>query len=199
MGSRNNKISFILSTLFALYIVGEVVSHFIFGFSIWLFVNIPLFLISFIGIIVIMIFLIVDFFKKKERKANLVLLLVSFLLIFIMINQPFSPLLRKAEFTFNLENREEVANLIMDGEIQTSNSRGDLIPVPNGYSRSLSDGREVMKVDDKLLFFTRRGLLDSFSGYVYSPNGVEPQDEDVMAKIVKKQKMSKNWYYIACT
>lgn len=70
MGDRIKRIIVILSTLFALYIVGEVVSHFIFGFSIWLFVNIPFFLISFFGVFVIMIFLIVGFFSLRRKRKR---------------------------------------------------------------------------------------------------------------------------------
>jgi hypothetical protein len=44
--------------------------------------------------------------------------------------------------------------------------------VPEKYRKSfLSDGKEVMKINDKLLYFTNRGILDNFSGYVFSPDG----------------------------
>ncbi|WP_438317034.1 hypothetical protein [Sporosarcina sp. FA9] len=200
MSSRNKWIIVIFSTLFTLYLIGEVVSHFFFGFSIWLFINIPLYLIPFVGAILILIFIIVDSLKNKQLKRNVFPLVLSFLLILLMINQSFSPLLRKAEFSFKLGDREDVATSILNGEIETTNERGNLFRIPKGYgSSSLSDGKEVMKMNDKLLFFTKRGVLDDFSGYIFSPNGVEPRDEEVMAKIVKKQRMSKNWYYIACT
>ncbi len=200
MISRNKWIIVILSVLFSLYLIGQAVSHFFFGFLIWLFLSIPLYLIPLVGAILVLIFIVVYSLKNRQLKRNLFPLVLNLLLIFLLIYQPFSPLLRKAEFSFNLEDRENIVNSIINGEIETTNTRGSLFRIPEEYrSSSLSDGKEVMKMNDKLLFFTSRGVLDNFSGYVYSPNGVEPTDEDVMAKIVKKQRMSKNWYFIACT
>ena len=56
-----------------------------------------------------------------------------------------------------------------------------------------------MKMNDNLFFFTVRGILDNFSGYVFSPSGLEPTNEDVQATIIWMQKMINNWYYVSCT
>lgn len=56
-----------------------------------------------------------------------------------------------------------------------------------------------MKMDDKLFFFTVRGILDNFSGYVFSPSGLGPTNEDVQATIIRMQKMNNNWYHVSCT
>lgn len=200
MSSRDKWIIGLLSVLAAFYLIGEVVSHFFFGFSLWVFVRIPLYLIPFAGAFLLVILLVVDALKSKQLKRNGFPLTLTVLLIILMINAPFSPLLRKAEFYFKFEDREDIVTSILNGEIETSNERGDLFRIPEGYdSLFLSDGKEVMRINDHFLFYTNRGVLDNFSGYVFSPDGVEPSDADVLAKIVKKQRMNKNWYYIACT
>ncbi|REB11034.1 hypothetical protein DVB69_01465 [Sporosarcina sp. BI001-red] len=112
MSSKNKWLIVLLSALFTLYVIGEVVRHFYFGFSIWLFVNIPLYLIPFVGAILILIFIVVDSLKNKQLKRNRFPLVLSFLLILLMISQPFSPLLRKAEFSYKLGDREDVVTSI---------------------------------------------------------------------------------------
>ncbi|WOV84389.1 hypothetical protein PGH26_00125 [Sporosarcina jeotgali] len=200
MSSRNKWITIALCVLIVFYIINELFRHFIFGFPFWLFVNIPLFLISFVGGAILLIFWSVGFFKNREKGKNLVPLVMSLLLFFLLLANPLSPLIQKAEFNFNLDERDEIANLILDGKIQSSNTRGDLFHIPANYKgSSLSDGKEVMKVNEKLVFFTNRGILGNFSGYVFSPNGVEPNDKDLAANIVKLKKMKKNWYYVSCT
>lgn len=200
MKVRNKRIVMLFTALLSLYLMGEFINHFIFGFPIWLFVTIPLFLIPFVGAIGILIFIVVEIVKNRKLKGNLFPVVLSVLLIIIMSTQPFSPILRKAEFSYKFEHREEIAKLVLNGELEAVNVREDLFSIPNRFkSSSLSDGKEVMKMKGRLFFFTSRGVLDNFSGYVYSPNGGEPRDEDVNAKIVKKQRMNKNWYYISCT
>ncbi|GKV70516.1 hypothetical protein NCCP2716_30140 [Sporosarcina sp. NCCP-2716] len=200
MSSRNKWITIALDVLITLYIINEFFRHFIFNFPIWLFVNIPLFLIMFVGGVFLLILLGIGFFKRKEKGKNFIPLIMSLLLFFLLLANPLSPLFQKSEFNYNLDERVEVANLISDGKIQSSNTGGNLFHIPANYkSSTLSDANEVMKVNEKLVFFTNRGILDNFSGYVFSPNGVEPNDEDLAANIVKMKKMKKNWYYVSCT
>ncbi|ATP40337.1 hypothetical protein CSE16_09915 [Solibacillus sp. R5-41] len=121
-------------------------------------------------------------------------------MIFLVIDRPLSPLFQNVEFSFKLDKREEVARQIINGEIKPSNESGNLFLVPKKYNNfSLSDGNEVMKMNDKLFFFTVRGILDNFSGYVFSPRGLEPTNEDVQATIIRMQKLNNNWYFVSCT
>ncbi|MGG3468287.1 hypothetical protein ABES02_12490 [Neobacillus pocheonensis] len=140
---------------------------------------------------------IIHIFKKyKATKINSLLpLLLSAVLLFLVIERPFSPLFQHVEFSLKLDEREKVAGQILKGEIKASDENSDLFPV----SKNLSDGNEVMKMGDKLLFFTVRGILDNFAGYVYSPDGSEPTNGDVQANIVEIKKLNKHWYFVSCT
>lgn len=155
-----------------------------------------------LGGIVLFIISVIHIFKRyKETGVKSFLpLILSVILIFLLIDRPLSPLFQNVEFSFKLDKREEVARQIINGEIKPSNDSGDLFLFPKKYNNSsLSDGNEVMKMNDKLFFFTVRGILDNFSGYVFSPSGLEPTNEDVQATIIWMQKMNNNWYYVSCT
>ena len=167
-----------------------------------IFIYFPLTLLLLLGGIVLFIISVVHIYKRyKETRVKIFLpLILSVTLIFLLIDRPLSPLFQNVEFSFKLEKREGVARQIINGEIKPSNDSGDLFLVPKKYNNSsLSDGNEVMKMNDKLFFFTVRGILDNFSGYVFSPSGLEPTNEDVQATIIWMRKMSNNWYYVSCT
>ena len=169
---------------------------------VWVLVSLPLTLILFILAIVLLIISVISIFKndKDSKVKSFFPLFLSIVLLFILIVRPFSPLFRKIEFSINLDEREEVASQILNGEIQPSNERRDLYQVPEHHNQSsLSNGKEVLKLDDKLMFFKVRGLLDNFSGYVYSPDGTVPTNEDVQADIIELRKMNENWYFVSCT
>ncbi len=159
-------------------------------------------LLLFIGGIVLFIFSVIYIFKQYKiiRIKSLLPFILSVVLLFLVIARPFSPLFRNAEFSFKLDDREEVAHQILNGEIQPSNERGDLFKVSKKFNNSaLSDGNEVLKMGNKLLFFTVRGVLDNFSGYIFSPDGSAPTNGDVQADIIEIKKINKNWYYVSCT
>lgn len=200
--SKNNWVIYTLILLIVLSIINEMLNHFVTNFLVSMFIVFPLMILLFIGGIVLLILSIIHIFKKYKitKMKSLLPLLLSLVLLFLIFERPFFPVFQKAEFSFKLDEREEVAGQILKGEIRSSNEQGDLYPVPQKYNHSsLSDGNEVMKMNDKLLFFTVRGILDNFSGYVFSPNGSAPTNDDVQADIIKIQKMSDHWYYISCT
>ena len=183
-------------------IINEAINHFFSNFMVWILISLPLTLILFILAIVLFIFSIIYIFTyyKNTKVKSFLPLFLSIVLLFLLIVRPLSPLFQTIEFSFNLDEREEVANQILNGEIQPSNERRDLYQVPEHHNQSsLSNGKEVLKMNDKLLFFKIRGILDSFSGYVYSPDGTVPTNEDVQADIIELRKMNANWYYVACT
>ncbi len=188
--------------LIVLAIINEMINQFSSNFIVWVLISLPLTLILFLFAIVLFIISVIYIFKYyKDTKVNSFLpLFLSIVLLFLLINRPFSPLFQTIEFSFNLDEREEVANQILNGEIQPSNERRDLFQVPEHHNQSsLSQGKEVLKMDDKLFFFKVRGILDNFSGYVFSPDGTAPTNEDVQADIIELRKMNTNWYYVSCT
>ena len=199
--TKDNWITYILIFCIVSSLINETINHITSNFVVFLFIYVPLMLFLFLGGIVFSLLSVVHIYKryKTTRAKSFIPIILSTVLLFLVIARPLSPLFHHADFSFKLNQREEVATLILNNEIKPSNGRRDLFQVPKKYIFSLSDGDEVMRVNDKLFFFTVRGILDNFSGYVYSPSGSEPTNEDVQAEIIKLQKMNKNWYFVSCS
>lgn len=180
-----------------LSIITEILNNFVFNFLVGVFIIFPLMLALFFGGIVLFILSVIHIFKKYKatKIKSLFPLLLSTVLLFLVIERPFSPIFQKLEFSLKLDERKKVAGQILKGEIKASDENGDLFPV----RKNLSDGNEVLKIGNKLLFFTVRGILDNFAGYVYSPDGSRPTNGDVQANIVEIKKLNKHWYFVSCT
>ncbi|MBL4954371.1 hypothetical protein JK635_19615 [Neobacillus sp. YIM B02564] len=47
-----------------------------------------------------------------------------------------------------------------------------------------------------VLFFTYRGILDNFSGFVYVPNDQRPYKNDFDGDFKEIEKLDKSWYWV---
>jgi hypothetical protein len=65
----------------------------------------------------------------------------------------------------------------------------------------LSESGEVLidRRDGKsfILFFTFRGILDRFSGYVYSPTDDPPAKDQFLGDGIEIDHVAPNWYWYA--
>jgi hypothetical protein len=100
------------------------------------------------------------------------------------------------DFKTKKDEREEIIKMVESG---TLNSSTGLTKLPYKY-KNLSDGGEIVIERNEneilILFFTYRGMLDNFSGYVYSSNDQKPIQNDFDGDIKQVEKMEKNWYFI---
>jgi hypothetical protein len=78
--------------------------------------------------------------------------------------------------------------------------RGDLVHLA-GSEHRLSDDGDVMvwhtPQKQMVFFFTFRGILDSFSGFVYSANDTPPAREEFGGEWIEVEHLRKNWYWAA--
>ena len=159
--TKNSWITYTLIYCIVFSLIIETINHITTNIVVFIFIYAPLMLLLFLAGVVLFILSIVHVFKryKTTRAKSFVPLILSVVLLFLVIFRPLSPLFLQADFSFKLTQREEVAKLILNDEMKPSNERGDLFLVPKEFKFSLSDGNEVMKVNDKLFFFTVRGIL----------------------------------------
>ena len=120
------------------------------------------------------------------------------LLIFVFV--PFTELMLKADFYFNLSKRTTAVERVLrtSGLADTNTSGiGDRVSLPG-----LSDGDEGFYWHSgrkqMVLFLTFRGILGHFSGFVYSATDALPEDEDFGCRLVDSEHLRRNWYWIAC-
>jgi hypothetical protein len=121
----------------------------------------------------------------------------------IVILGPFNAIYLKANFKLLQRHRTIVAQQILAGRTGTlvrSGGRGDLFSL-DFHDRWLSESGEIM-VDHRngktfILFFTFRGILDRFSGYVYSPTGDPPAKDQFLGDGIEIDHIAPNWFWYA--
>ncbi|WP_127579424.1 hypothetical protein [Paenibacillus koleovorans] len=114
---------------------------------------------------------------------------------------PFTTVILYVDFHRNLADREQVIQQLETKPIliqpDTSGVQA-VIPLPLEYKHVSRGGGDVLldSRSGKVLFFTFRGVVDNFSGFVYSPSGQEPQADDFGGTLREIERMKENWYWV---
>lgn len=132
---------------------------------------------------------------KTMRWRALHPLAVVGIAILIWIVVPMTNLYLDVNWMLKQHKYDTVAALIEKGEL-VPDSQGHLT-LPEEYKSLSIGGGEVIvegpKDSQTILFFSFRGILDNYSGYVYTVKDTAPQDEDYFQVIKKKD----HWYWVA--
>ena len=115
---------------------------------------------------------------------------------------PFDVVYLKANFYFHQRRRSQVSEQMIAGRyghIVQSGGRGDLIALDRSDRLLSSDGGEVF-LDRRggkafVLFFTFRGVLDHFAGYVYSPSDTPPASDEFMDSGREINRVAPRWFW----
>lgn len=126
---------------------------------------------------------------------------IQIIAIVLWILIPFNQIVIDLDFKWNESQRNEVIAKVNDGTLKPNVSYNPtLIHLPNEY-KNLSNGGGDIVIEKHgenyaVLFFTFRGILDNFSGIVYSPNDRKPTHffgED----FIEIEKLDDHWYFVA--
>lgn len=136
--------------------------------------------------------------KYIKQKAFIPLLIII-ASILLAVFFPFTNTILNLDFKLNYEARNEVVELIEDEELKPDSSNANLITLPQKYKNLSKGGGEVMIesfIDhDAYLFYTFRGVLDNYSGFIYDPS--ELALPELGREYFEVTKLSESWYY--CT
>lgn len=141
--------------------------------------------------------------RRKGMSSAILPLVVNVATGLIVAFVPFTALTSTLNFRFHLNARTAVVSDVLAGkydkQIQSVGGRGDLIALPARLSYLSSGGGEIVrfqrKSDTLILFFDYRGILDSFSGFVYSSDDTPPADGDFGGKFFEVDRLRKNWFW----
>jgi len=162
------------------------------------FLMLPIWLFVYAFFIIITIWTLIHLFKKRKWQPFLIQLIT----ISLWFSFPFNQVNLDLNFKIHQDKREEVATKIENGVIKPNVSDSpSLIQLPKKYTQ-LSKGGGDIAVETKgkaksILFFTYRGMLDNFSGFVYNPNDNKPSKSDFNGDFKQIKKVHKNWYYVS--
>ncbi|MGV3464931.1 MAG: hypothetical protein ACO1OT_06520 [Heyndrickxia sp.] len=148
--------------------------------------------------IVVIIFSIIILFKTKDWKPFGIQIIFIILLLLI----PFNRIVIDWDFKWNMAERKEVITKLRAGELKPNVSYNeDLIHLPKKYTHLSKGGGEILMEKDNeqnlVLFFTFRGVLDNFSGFVFSSSDKRPRPTQFGGDIKEIVKLQKHWYYIS--
>ena len=144
---------------------------------------------------------ILPFRGARGNRFSPLLLGLASLAVFLFV--PFNEIELKINFASNLNSRTVVAQRILasksfDGPMQ--GGQGDFVHL-TGTEYALSDDGDVMVLQtaqkQMVFFFTFRGILDHFSGFVYSATDAPPEKEDFGGEWVEVTHLRRNWYWAA--
>jgi hypothetical protein len=118
---------------------------------------------------------------------------------------PFTALTTNLDFRVHYAARTVVVGDVLagkyDNHIESSGTRGDFIALPANLSYLSSGGGEVIRFHHQdrtmILFFSFRGILDSFSGFVFSTDNAPPTNGDFGGQFVEVIPLRKNWFWVA--
>lgn len=137
--------------------------------------------------------------KKEKYKSTLpfAVCLVSFLIIYFV---PFDSIMLDIDFFSHNAQRGEVVKMIQDGRIEVNYTNDEtIIKLPEKYKQLSRGGGEVLveRKDGvtKVLFFTFRGVLDNFAGFIYKSDNTEPLKSDFYGDFKEFKKYKDHWFW----
>jgi hypothetical protein len=148
--------------------------------------------------LVTMIFSIIAVIKRQGWKPVLIQSLTIVFIIFF----PFTKIVLNMDFEKKRAERETVVKQVQEGAITSNASYNDsLIHLPKRYEKLSSGGGDILVEKKKqkwmVLFFTFRGILDSFSGFVYSSSGEKPRTGDFGGDFIEIEQLDEHWYFVS--
>ncbi len=144
-------------------------------------------------------------FKFKQIGVNSLLplgtLAAGFLIVYLV---PFTNLWLKADFALYKNERTEIVKRVYDSRLKPNVSHNtSLIDLGNLYPLVSTGGNQIIVEEHAglkyVFFYTFRGVLDNYSGFIYVPDGGEPKnysdlDESDSSQITY---LEGNWYYVS--
>ena len=161
------------------------------------FLMLPVLLLVFGFFIIVSIGTIITLIKNKDWKPIVIQVITILLLFFV----PFNQIILDINFKMNKSEREQVAKMVENGELTPNVSHNSsLIHLPKKYEHISSGGGEIMvekSIDGyNILFFTYRGIMDNFSGFVYTPKDQKLSKKVFNGDFKEIDKMDKKWYFV---
>ncbi|EEM56582.1 MULTISPECIES: hypothetical protein [Bacillus cereus group] len=146
---------------------------------------------------ILLILSIIHLARYKNPKP----LIIQLIIIIIWIYTPFTKIYIKLDFLIYKDDRKQVIELIEHKKLIPNVSYdNNQIHLPPKFKATSKGGGDVIvhygKKNASVFFYTYRGLIDNFSGFIYAPNDVKPNEDDFNSIFKDIKKIEKNWYYV---
>ncbi len=160
-----------------------------------------LLLLSWVSLIIMIvasiIYLLFRIKKNITRAITPFIINVTTLLIICFV--PFTEIWLELEFRLKWNDYNDVVKLVEEGQIEADKWGIALLPLE--YRHTSRGGGEIIidKRDGvtRIFFFTYRGILDNFSGYMYRSDDNPPQEFDFGGDWSQVEKKRPHWFFCA--
>ena len=162
-----------------------------------MFLILPIIVLVYGFFIFTIILAITQIFRKKDWKP----IIVQCATIVILFLVPFNQIIIDIDYKWNKSKREQVITMVNENQLKPNVSYNDsLIHLPNKLQHLSSGGGDIIVEQagnhKRILFFTFRGILDNFSGFVYSPTDEMFPRTAFDSDFKDIQRIEKHWYYV---
>ena len=128
-------------------------------------------------------------------------LLVAFSALVLALFVPFTQLWLHANFSWNQAEREQIVDQIKAGALVPNVAHNpNLIALPKGSGLSMGGDEILVEAplsDPYVFFFTFRGILDNYSGFLWVPDGGKPEEfYDARQPGTQIEPLGGQWYFI---
>ncbi len=118
----------------------------------------------------------------------------------IAFGVPWTDVMLDVDFRLHRRAREEVVRMVHAEELKPDARFGTgLIQLPERYRHLSSGGGEIVLDGFDVLFYTYRGTLDNFSGFVYSPSGEPPPPQKFGGVLRKVTRKDAHWFWVSAS
>jgi hypothetical protein len=140
--------------------------------------------------------------RKQSPGVALSPLLVNVVALLMVAFFPFDFVTAQLDFRAHYKARMAVVSTVLDGgyeNLAQNGGRADLIALPAQLSYLSSGGGDIMRWRREnatlIFFFDYRGILDSFSGFVYSTDDSPPREGDFGGHFAEIKRLRQNWFW----
>jgi hypothetical protein len=115
---------------------------------------------------------------------------------------PFTPLWLKAYFSWYEAERNRAVEVLMTDGLPRAPHNSNVVRLPKGWPKLSMGGNELLVEEHDgrtyVLFFTFRGILDNYAGYLFVPEGGDPRRfRDLGEDTTEIVYMRPSWVYVS--
>lgn len=148
-----------------------------------------------------LILLSIIYFIYRVRKGIIqafIPLAINIGALLIVLFVPFTKIWLDRQFKSNWEDYQAIIEQVEKGEIAPDGD-DELVMLPLEYQHLSKGGGEIM-VDQsggvkRVFFFTFRGVLDNFSGFMYRSDNSSPQPDDFYGDWKQIEQIHDHWFF----
>lgn len=138
--------------------------------------------------------------SPRNRKKNAIPLGIMILVFGIIVLVPFTKITIQIDYYAHHNERQEVIKLIEVDKIIKSKDHFVTL-LPKKYRYLSKGGGEIVITGSKnhreVLFYTFRGVIDNFSGFIYTSNDAYPDEALYGSRFIEVKKYKEHWYWVS--